>query len=172
VYITISQSLRVYSEWIGEVLEGESDRSIALGVYATQIPVQPFQSGQVAGRRARLLSCPLPPRSLLFRALRPCRRLAHNKRQYNIDGMYRDAVPTEHNTRRNEDQPESSLDTGSQPATSAADQSDDLTLAFVRLSNLPTYPLDRLSRYEATLWQPVRPCSHCDVSPRAGHRKN
>jgi hypothetical protein len=25
--------------------------------------------------------------------------------------------------------------------------------AFVRLSNLPTYPLDRLSRYEATLWR-------------------
>ena len=29
----------------------------------------------------------------------------------------------------------------------------DLTRAFVRLSNLPTYPLDRLSRYEATLWR-------------------
>jgi hypothetical protein len=34
-----------------------------------------------------------------------------------------------------------------------ADQTDDLTHAFVRLSNLPTYPLDRLSRYEATLWR-------------------
>jgi hypothetical protein len=34
-----------------------------------------------------------------------------------------------------------------------AQQSDDLTRAFVRLSNLPTYPLDRLSRYEATLWR-------------------
>ena len=34
-----------------------------------------------------------------------------------------------------------------------ADQSDDLTRAFVRLTNLPTYPLDRLSRYEATLWR-------------------
>ena len=29
----------------------------------------------------------------------------------------------------------------------------DLTRSFVRLSNLPTYPLDRLSRYEATLWR-------------------
>ena len=29
-----------------------------------------------------------------------------------------------------------------------ADQSDDLTRSFVRLINLPTYPLDRLSRYE------------------------
>ena len=34
-----------------------------------------------------------------------------------------------------------------------ADPSDDLTRAFVRLSNLPTYPLDRLSRYEGTLWR-------------------
>ena len=25
--------------------------------------------------------------------------------------------------------------------------------AFVRLTNLPTYPLDRLSRYEAALWR-------------------
>jgi hypothetical protein len=34
-----------------------------------------------------------------------------------------------------------------------ADPFDDLTRAFVRLSNLPTCPLDRLSRYEATLWR-------------------
>jgi hypothetical protein len=32
-------------------------------------------------------------------------------------------------------------------------QADDLTRSFVRLSNLPTYPLDRLRRYEATLWR-------------------
>lgn len=36
-----------------------------------------------------------------------------------------------------------------------ADQSDDLTHSYIRLSNLPTYPLDRLSRYEATLWRPT-----------------
>jgi hypothetical protein len=34
-----------------------------------------------------------------------------------------------------------------------AEQSDDLTRAFVRLNNLATCPLDRLSRYEATLWR-------------------
>jgi hypothetical protein len=34
-----------------------------------------------------------------------------------------------------------------------ADQFDEVTRSFVRLSNLPTYPLDRLSRYEATLWR-------------------
>jgi hypothetical protein len=34
-----------------------------------------------------------------------------------------------------------------------ADQSDNLTRAFVRLNKLPTCPLDRLSRYESTLWR-------------------
>jgi hypothetical protein len=31
----------------------------------------------------------------------------------------------------------------------------DLARCFLRLSNLPNYPLDRLSRYEATLWRQV-----------------
>lgn len=39
-------------------------------------------------------------------------------------------------------------------STAASDSSaDDLTRSFLRLSNLPTYPLDRLNRYEATLWR-------------------
>jgi hypothetical protein len=33
------------------------------------------------------------------------------------------------------------------------DQFDDLMQSFVRLSNLPTYPLDRVSHYEAMLWR-------------------
>jgi hypothetical protein len=33
---------------------------------------------------------------------------------------------------------------------------DDLTRAFVDLTNLPTYPLDRLNRYEAALWRQAR----------------
>ena len=45
------------------------------------------------------------------------------------------------------------LETGSQLTVGPADQSDDLTRAFVRLTDLPNYPLDRLSRYEATLWR-------------------
>lgn len=36
------------------------------------------------------------------------------------------------------------------------DQSNGPTQAFVRLSRLPTHPLDRLSRYEATLWRQAR----------------
>ena len=31
--------------------------------------------------------------------------------------------------------------------------SGDMTLSFIRLTNLPTCPLDRLSRYEAALWR-------------------
>jgi hypothetical protein len=77
------------------------------------------------------------------------RRLAHQKRQNIVATMYRDAV----DTRKNEHVPTGSLDSCSQSTVGPADQSDDLTQSFVRLTNLPTYPLDRLSRYEATLWR-------------------
>jgi hypothetical protein len=80
-------------------------------------------------------------------------RQRRQARQNIIDSMYRDVVVTQDDTRKHEDEPTSGLNPGSQSATSAADQYDDLTRAFVRLSNLPTYPLDRLSRYEATLWR-------------------
>jgi hypothetical protein len=48
------------------------------------------------------------------------------------------------------------MESGSTSTSALADPYDDLTQAFVRLSNLPTYPLDRLSRYEATLWRQAR----------------
>jgi hypothetical protein len=70
------------------------------------------------------------------------RRHAQRKRQEIIDGMYRDAVAAE-----------ADIQDADEPAVEHADQSDDLTRSFIRLSNLPTYPLDRLSRYEATLWR-------------------
>jgi hypothetical protein len=74
------------------------------------------------------------------------RRQAHQKRQEIIDSMYQDAVAEDNLQKADED-------TGSQPTLPLTDQSDDLTRSFVRLTNLPTYPLDRLSRYEATLWR-------------------
>jgi hypothetical protein len=37
----------------------------------------------------------------------------------------------------------------------AADPSHHLAQCFLRLANLPSYPLDRLSRYEYTLWRQV-----------------
>ena len=76
------------------------------------------------------------------------RRHAHQKRHEIIDSMYQNAVATEDDMQHKADE-----DTGSQPTLEFADQSDDLTCSFVRLTNLPTYPLDRLSRYEATLWR-------------------
>jgi hypothetical protein len=52
------------------------------------------------------------------------------------------------------DEPTCTLDQGSQSSGEPANNSpDDLTRSFVRLTNLSTYPLDRLSRYEATLWR-------------------
>jgi len=39
------------------------------------------------------------------------------------------------------------------PPVTGVGECDDLTTSFLRLANLPTSPLDRLSRYEATLWR-------------------
>ena len=81
------------------------------------------------------------------------RRQAHQKRQAILDSVHRNALATEEYIQRDDDEPSSStLDPGPPSIVEPADPSDDLTHAFVRLSNLPTCPLDRLSRYEATLW--------------------
>jgi len=84
---------------------------------------------------------------LQFRASRQ----AHQKQQNIIHSMYRGAVATEGDMRHTEDQPTDGLEAAM--STEPTDQLDDLTGSFIRLSNLPTYPLDRLSRYEATLWR-------------------
>jgi hypothetical protein len=43
---------------------------------------------------------------------------------------------------------------GSSESSSGPDDPfDGLTQAFIRLTNLPSYPLDRLNRYEASLWR-------------------
>ena len=52
--------------------------------------------------------------------------------------------------------PTGGLDTDLRSNEEPDDQSDDLTRSYVRLSNLPTYPPDRLSCYEATLWRQAR----------------
>ena len=38
-------------------------------------------------------------------------------------------------------------------APKSVDPATDLARCFLRLANLPSYPLDRLSRYEAILWR-------------------
>ena len=77
------------------------------------------------------------------------RRQAHQERQKIIDDMYKFALASEENERQHEDKSSTYFDDVSPDAAAQ----DDLTRSFVRLSNLPTYPLDRLSRYEATLWR-------------------
>jgi hypothetical protein len=64
--------------------------------------------------------------------------------------MYRNAVATDNDVRQDEAELITGVETDS--VSTRADQ-DDLTRSFVRLSNLASYPLDRLSRYEATLWR-------------------
>jgi hypothetical protein len=81
------------------------------------------------------------------------RRQAHQERQMIIDSMYRNVVVAEDNLGQDEAEPTSGFDPGSERVEEPADQSADLTRSFVRLANLPSYPLDRLSRYEATLWR-------------------
>jgi hypothetical protein len=76
------------------------------------------------------------------------RRRAHPNRQMMIDAMYGNANPAD-DARRDDD----ALVTGNTNSGSSVADQDVLTKSFVRLANLPTYPLDRLSRYEGTLWR-------------------
>jgi hypothetical protein len=84
------------------------------------------------------------------------RRQAHPRHQETIYGVYRNALATEEVMQQDDDEPNSTLASGPPSTVEPADPSDDLTRSFLRLSNLPTYPLDRLSRYEATLWRQAR----------------
>jgi hypothetical protein len=78
------------------------------------------------------------------------RRSSHRDRQKIINEMYRNAVVTEDDLRPDQED----LPDDSSPSPEAvADQMKNLTHSYIRLSILPTYPLDRLSRYEATLWR-------------------
>jgi hypothetical protein len=84
---------------------------------------------------------------------------AHHERQNTIDSIRPDAVaaeddiPYNSNEPQNDDQPIACLYSRSQSTSESTVQSDYLTRSFLRLTNLPTYPLDRLSRYEAMLWR-------------------
>ena len=78
---------------------------------------------------------------------------AHQKRQEIIDSVYANALAAEVDMQQADETSRSTLDPDPPSTVEPADPSDDLTRSFVRLSNLPTCPLDRLSRYEATLWR-------------------
>ena len=77
------------------------------------------------------------------------RRDALRQRYKIVDSMGQGAASSEKTMM--EHQEHTSLDVAG--TGEPADRSDALTRAFVRLNSLPTTPLDRLSRYEATLWR-------------------
>jgi hypothetical protein len=81
-------------------------------------------------------------------------RRAHQKRQQIIDSMYGISAATETDTQKHKDEHLSEgFGSGSESAVVSASPFDDVTQSFIRLTNLPTCPLDRLSRYEGTLWR-------------------
>jgi hypothetical protein len=89
----------------------------------------------------------LQARQLLQR--RP--RQAREDRHRTIETLCRNPIGPDEGTQLKE---HANGDAEGSASVSASDgDPDDLTCSFVRLSNLPTYPLDRLSRYEATLWR-------------------
>ena len=79
------------------------------------------------------------------------RRRGSEERQKVIESIYRNGVAN-----GDADVFATHTESGSALISAAADRYDDLTQSFVRLSNLATDPLDRLSRYEATLWRQAR----------------
>lgn len=80
------------------------------------------------------------------------KRQAQQERQQIIDRMYANVVAIDAGAQPD---PDEVIREPIDPATAneMSLQSDDVTCAFLRLANLPTCPLDRLSRYEATLWR-------------------
>lgn len=80
-------------------------------------------------------------------------RQAHQRRQEMIDSMYRNTVDDDNVIEQSKTEVTASLDADSLSRPEPSEPSDDLTMSFVRLCNLPTFPLDRLARYEGTLWR-------------------
>jgi hypothetical protein len=81
------------------------------------------------------------------------RRRAHQGRHGIIDSLCRNAAAAEDDMPQDQDEPSNGADAELSSTLESADQSDDVTRAFIRLNNVPTCPLDRLSRYEAALWR-------------------
>lgn len=83
-----------------------------------------------------------------------------------VDRVYKLALAPENNGRQPETGKTAACqDHDSRGALDNAGKADGLARSFVRLTNLSTYPFDRLSRYEARLWrQIVSSCSHCGAS--------
>jgi len=73
------------------------------------------------------------------------------RRQQVIDDIYRNAKSDNGIHQSPDEDSASAIETA--PSSCADNFSDDITGSYIRLTNLPTCPLDRLSRYEAALWR-------------------
>jgi hypothetical protein len=78
-------------------------------------------------------------------------RRAHQQRQEIIGNLYSNAVAISDSAEPVKT--DHGLHVDAQSPRAGADEFDDLTRSYIRLANLPACPLDRLSRYEATLWR-------------------
>jgi len=89
------------------------------------------------------------------RLLRFRQRQDRQNHQKVIESMYQIAVSAEADMAQDRDELASNLDGASPPSADRTKQAD-LTRTFMRLANQQAFPLDRLSRYEATLWRQAR----------------
>ena len=80
------------------------------------------------------------------------RRHVHRQRT-NVVGTIQNAMRCEDDARQRQDEHVRHFDDSSPAARDDDGQSDAVTRSFLQLTDLPTSPLDRLSRYEATLWR-------------------
>ena len=79
-------------------------------------------------------------------------RQTQRKQQDIVDSIYRASIASDKSMCNGEDQNVGGRFDSSESITDTG-IADNVTGSFVRLSNLPTCPLDRLSRYEAALWR-------------------
>jgi hypothetical protein len=80
-------------------------------------------------------------------------RQTHRKQQDIVDSIYRAAVASDNDRCKGQDEEVSGRFNSLESVPDTDRIADNITNSFVRLSNLPTCPLDRLSRYEAALWR-------------------
>jgi hypothetical protein len=86
------------------------------------------------------------------------RQPEHQSRLTVIDNLTRNVAASgdDNDDERSESPCGTDIEATPSPVFERADGLDELTGAFVGLTSLPTYPLDRLNRYEAALWRQAR----------------
>jgi hypothetical protein len=83
------------------------------------------------------------------------RQLLQSRGRHNLSKLCPRAISA-NDRRQDQEDFERSASADESPSIEGGDQYEALTEAFVGLTNLSTYPLDRLCRYEAALWRQAR----------------